>query len=218
MAKYLIHSCIPRQWYVDEYLIPSMLKQGIHIDDIDVYYDENNDGCLESCMKSFLNMPDDNDGTWHLQDDVIISASFKERTEHFNHSIVCGFCSQYDTHKLGGWSNVSDAWYSFPCIRIPNSIAKQCGKFYYNSVIHNPEYRVWIHSKKYDDSIFKIFLEMYYPEMKVFNVIPNLVNHIDYLIGGSIINSVRNDKIIASLFWDENNLIEALRTNLKGRF
>ena len=32
--KYMIHTCEARLWYVEEYLIPSMLKQGIKEDDI----------------------------------------------------------------------------------------------------------------------------------------------------------------------------------------
>ena len=79
--KYMIHACNSRLWYVQEYLVPSMLNQGIEQDDIILYVDENSVGNLASCINSFLALPDDNKGVWHLQDDVIISRDFKERTE-----------------------------------------------------------------------------------------------------------------------------------------
>ena len=44
MPKYLIHCCNDRMWYVKEFLIPSMIKQGISTDDIFIYQDKNKIG------------------------------------------------------------------------------------------------------------------------------------------------------------------------------
>ena len=41
MAYYLIHACNKRFWYVKEYLIPSMMLQGIPAENIFVYRDYN---------------------------------------------------------------------------------------------------------------------------------------------------------------------------------
>ena len=59
MAKYVIHACQQRKWYVDDYLIPSMLKQGINEDDITIWLDDKHQGNLFACMNCFKSMPDD---------------------------------------------------------------------------------------------------------------------------------------------------------------
>ena len=51
MAKYLIHACPKRMWYVQEYLVPSLLKQGIYESDISVYNDIDGLGNLKACMR-----------------------------------------------------------------------------------------------------------------------------------------------------------------------
>ena len=79
MAQYLIHTYPKRLWYVEQYLIPSMLAQGIDKASIIVYNDVNKEGNLLSCMKAFASVNNDDNGTWHLQDDVLICKDFKER-------------------------------------------------------------------------------------------------------------------------------------------
>jgi len=37
--KYMIHSCNSRLWYVEQYLIPSMIKQNIPREDIILFND-----------------------------------------------------------------------------------------------------------------------------------------------------------------------------------
>lgn len=211
----MIHTCNSREWYVTKYLIPSMLDQGIKRTDIIVWYDINNDGCLESCMRSFAMTEEfDCDGVWHLQDDVIISSNFKKRTEELDTGIVCGFCCEYDkTRKNNGIVRVVDMWFSFPCIRIPNKIASDCSKWFYKNVETNFEIKYIANKKKNDDLLFRYFLERYYINENVILVNPNLVDHIDYLIGGSKVNKQR-DKIIRSYYWEENYLVENLKNAL----
>ena len=198
MAKYLIHASTKRLWYVQEYLIPSMLEQGIVKNNISVYVDVNNEGCLESCMKAFLSVPIDNDGTWHLQDDVIVCSDFKERIEELDSErIVCGFCYENDDRKkFVGKVGVKHLWYSFPCIRIPNQYAR--------------EYSVWVKVQKNDDSMFDIYLQDYHGDEQILNVVPNLVDHVDYLIGGSIVNNIRPEKETHSMFFKDRFLIDEL--------
>ena len=150
MANYLIHTCNQRFRYVKDYLIPSMINQGISKEDVQIYLDVNNDGCLESCMQAFMSVPKDGN-TWHLQDDVIICHDFKERTEKdYQEDIVCGYCFVGDDKKryIGSVSQ-RQMWYSFPCIQIPNKIARDCAKWFFNKAKRNPEYQVWIKMKKY---------------------------------------------------------------------
>ena len=101
MFRYMIHTCNNRYWYVHDYLIPSMLKQGIPKEDIVVYLDKYNEGNLTSCMHSFHSLPS-RDNVWHLQDDVVISRDFKskiEQCESLDSFLICGFCSNVDSNK-----------------------------------------------------------------------------------------------------------------------
>ena len=218
MAKYMIHACNNREWYVNQYLIPSMLKQGIKREDIILHLDINNKGNLESCMSSFRIAKDfdmQEDGIWHIQDDVIISSEFRKRTEELDSGLVCGFCCDYDSNKQHtGVVRIVDMWYSFPCIRIPNKLAVECAEWYYTGLTHPTEIKYFARNNKNDDLLFKAFLERFYMKENVILVTPNLVDHVDWLIGGSIINKQR-DKIIRALYWEESELVTELERQLK---
>ena len=128
MAKYLIHSCQKRKWYVDNYLIPSMLEQGIKRENILVYNDNERLGNLRAFLAS-ADMVGQSSGTWHLQDDIIIASNFKAITEEYDKGIVCGFCNKYSEGLQIGIRPVRDMWYSFPCIIIPNEYAHEFVKW-----------------------------------------------------------------------------------------
>lgn len=213
--KYLIHTMPARYWYVTDYLIPSMLQQGIKFDDIDIYTDAAGEGCLKSTLKSFKARPDTG-YTWHIQDDVIISSSFKEVTEYIQNYegniVVCGFASCYDKHAAAtGTTKPEHMWYSFPCIGIPNVYAHEFVEWIENN--DDESDLIYIHNNMFDDYLFKRFMQQEHPKTQVFNLNPNIVNNIDYLIGGSII-SKREEKI-ESLYWCEPELIEDLKERLK---
>lgn len=214
---YIIHACEDRLWYVQEYLIPSMIDQNIQEDEISVYTDNHCLGNLEACMRIFNSITADNNNSWHIQDDVIISSKFREKTFELNSTqqIICGFSSVCD--KTGaGQTDSKHMWWSFPCIMIPNKIAKACGEWWYSDDVQNSkEYQFYMRQRKFDDLIFKIFLEQYYADYPVLNLAPNIVNHIDWLIGGSKANRIRGQERIMSLYWDEDELIVNLEKELK---
>ena len=214
--KYIIHTCPKRLWYVEEFLLPSMTAQGIKPEDIKVWNDAEGIGNLRATMKSFSEIPMDGQGTWHLQDDVIISSNFKALTEKHNEGIVCGFCSRYSEERPTGDTTLRNIWYSFPCIRIPNNLARECSKWFYHGAINDAKYKNWVESKKHDDEAFKEFLKLKHPDIRVYNLVPNIVNHVDYLLGGSLVNSQR-DKIATSLYWGEPQLVEELKKKLEER-
>ena len=214
MAIYMIHTYPKRLWYVERYLIPSMLKQGIDKVDINIYNDVKGEGNLRSCLNAFLSVPDDDSGTWHIQDDVLISKEFKVRTEAFNKGIVCGFSSYYDkqNHTTGKVTR-DKMWYSFPCIRIPNQYAIQSAKWIEEDIIGNPVYSAFWKDGKNDDWAFRTWLSTFHPDEIATNVSPNLVEHIDYLIGGG---SGGKRKIQArSRYWAETDLVNELEEQLK---
>ena len=207
MARYLIHCYKDRRWYVDKYLIPSMLKQGIDESDIEVFEDDGTLGCLEAFVQSCSKR--EGKGTWHLQDDIIINSQFKRWTEEYAEDrVVCGFCSRYCDKKPVGLVYPNMMWYSFPCIYIPDAIAKEFADWYYAEAINSPEYKNFILRRKFDDDVFMQYLQKYHAGDSILNLAPNLVNHIDYLLGGSIVNQNRENNIVLSKYWDEPELLK----------
>ena len=110
--KYMIHSYSKRLWYVEKYLIPSMVEQGIDTSDIYVFNDSNNRGNLQAYLDSvdyILNNEKlyKEDGIWHLQDDVIISSDFAKITyttkyEKSYSVVINGFASDVmNPEKIG---------------------------------------------------------------------------------------------------------------------
>lgn len=213
--KYMIHSCEARLWYVENFLIPSMIKQGIDRDDIFNYVDTKHEGNLVSwvvsCHKAYEMWGEQN--VWHLQDDVCISSTFKERTEEFEkrEGIICGFNCLYDDGRLPGDGVAENhMWWSFPCIRIPNKVAKDMAVWADTYLWRDCQFGFWVRHKKGDDFIFRIYLESYYPALPVYNEAPNLVDHIDYLLGGSMVNKQRTMSNVRSGYWNENDIVEKL--------
>lgn len=213
-AKYIIHACPQRMWYVDGYLIPSMKSQGI--EDIDIRCDHEGLGCLESCMRIFESMPEEG-GAWHMQDDVVISSRFRELTEEHDSGVVCGHC--YSLHKdrrdAIGWVEPTRMWFSFPCIRIPNRIARGCAEYYRRVIVPDPQYAGWISAKRYDDTIFSVYMSFMQSREKVLNLVPNVVAHIDYLIGGTVCNAAT--KTVPETYFDEPERIEELKAMLSKK-
>jgi len=212
--KYLIHSCPERLWYVQGYLIPSMLKQGIDIKSIQVWNDSDHKGCLFSTMDSFRSLSNNEYGTWHLQDDVLISSQFKQKTEYPKFSIVSGYCSKYIVNRPPGVTNLWNMWYSFPCIYIKNRYAKECADWFYSEAVNDSKYQDWVESKKYDDEFFKIFMRQNYPHLIIYQENPNLVEHVDWLIGGSVLSPEKKEQR-TSRHWVEPELVDELRRQLE---
>lgn len=214
MAKYLIHACNDRMWYVNEYLIPSMLQQGIADANIEIWQDKENAGNLISTINSFAYIANNSGGTWHLQDDIIISKRFKEATEEMDSGIKLGFCNTYSKENPPGYVNVINMWYSFPCIRLPNSYAGDFVKWF---EINKYKYSDLLEANKGDDEFFREYMLKKHPTLSVVNISPNIVENIDYLIGGSIINKQRQTQNINSIYWNEPERVEALRMWLRSR-
>lgn len=213
---YMIHTCPKREWYVNEYLIPSMLKQGIKESQITVYCDSDKQGNLRACMNSFLTLPDES-GTWHLQDDVLLCRDFKKRTEMYNHGLVAGFISQRWNNEVPfGIVNASNMPWTFPCIRIPNKIAKSAAKWILSDIVGNPIYTAQTKDGNGDDWAFKLYLQTYHKNDKIRVLEPSLVEHIDWFIGGSSVGSKRLEPTVARRF-DDQDLVEQLRVKLQKR-
>lgn len=217
--RYLIHACNDRLWYVDEFLIPSMLVQGIERKDISVWLDKESKGNLFSCMDSFLDCGKYNCGTWHLQDDVIIARGFARRTAKDCEEVVCGFCGkEVGPHpEKFGHVQMRHMWFSFQCIYIPNYLAFECADWFYSEGRYEERFKERIAEGKSDDYFWLRFMvENHRDDVDCCNLKPNLVDHVDYLLGGSVINKSRK-RDNTSAYFNDHDLIEQLREEIEKR-
>ena len=218
MTKYMIHAYPKRMWYVEEYLIPSMLDQGISKSQIAVHNDVDGEGNLRACMRAFGEVDDDEGGTWHLQDDVCICKDFKERTELYDNGLIAGFSSErYDgPGKIGG-VKLGDMWFSFPCIRIPNQYARECSEWVLKYVIGNPAYKGFWHDGVNDDWCFRAYLGNFHKNDVATNLAPNLVNHIDYLLGGGS-GKIKREVPVMAQYWTDDDIVKDLEKKITKKF
>lgn len=220
MAKYMIHACPKRMWYVEDYLVPSMLAQGIAEDDITVFNDTKARGNLYACLDSFGSVPDDSGGVWHIQDDILISSRFKELSEKYDYGIVYGFSGYYDKDAEGwlepGVVKPAKMWSSFQCVRIPNKVSRDFVRWFYQYMENNYVYKSYVETGKCDDWFFKTYLKSERRGDDVLNLAPNIAEHIDRLIGGSVINGLREEPEYRARYWEEPELYEELKRKLHG--
>ena len=214
--KLMIHACAVREWYVREFLIPSLYEQGIAESEVSVWIDSSGKGNLTSCVESFASC---NGGeTWHLQDDVIICRDFGKRTRAAPDGLVCGFCVDLfeDTSLVGRRTTAEFMWQSsFPCIKIPDHLANEFAEWVTNEAMARKDLHRYVKDNKKDDTLFYIFMNERHPEEPVSNLSPHLVDHIDYLIGGSVLNPWRGYIAQSSQF--DKNLIRELKEKLASR-
>ena len=217
--KILIHAVPERMWYVDEFLIPALRAQDAET--IEVWNDENHEGNLAACMASFAAREGDG-GTWHLQDDVLPCRDFVRRCSELDDGVVFGFCCRNFDDRLDAWGRVytPDAWHSFQCVRIPDAYARECAAWVNSMAWRNespsPELPILFQLGKGDDTFFHEFLQARRPYDVVENVKPNLVEHVDWLLGGSTIQHWR-DYLARAEFWDDEDLVSALRDRIRAR-
>lgn len=215
---YMIHACPGRMWYVMDYLIPSMEAQGIRETEIEVWNDTEGKGNLFSCVESFKSSAKRPGATWHLQDDVIICRNFAERTREEHDGIVCGFACQNFGPNMQSKGKVPEIfmWYSFQCIRIPNETALEFTEWF-DVASRQTKYVTQVADRKHDDWFFREFMNERHREDWVTNLSPNLVDHIDYMIGGTMINKDRRIQINRAKFFRDQDLIDDLEKKLKSR-
>lgn len=212
----MIHASPQRMWYVNDFLIPSMRAQGVSEDEIIVWNDTEGRGNLFSCMESFKACGNEDGGTWHIQDDVIISRDFAKRTEELDDGIVCGFCCQNFGPSLQQQGIVPACfmWYSFQCIRIPNDMAAEFVDWFCGDAQYRPIYQDHVVDKKHDDWFFREFILEKHRDKYVNNLVPCLVDHIDYLIGGTLVNKQRHIQVNRAKWFPDQDLVEELEQKM----
>ncbi len=215
--RFLIHACPRRMWYVEEFLLPSLLAQGADPSEVEVWNDSEGLGNLRSCVASFAARTGDG-GTWHIQDDVLLCRDFVQRCRELDDGVVYGFCCRQftDDPDQSGLIHLPDAWHSFQCVRIPDAWAREYAEWVDTDAQKDSALRALAKVGKFDDYFFKEFLWSRHPEIQVTNAKPCLVEHIDVLIGGSMLSEWRGYWARAEWFPDQD-LVDELREMLREK-
>ena len=213
--KVLIHACPKRMWYVEGFLVPELERQGA--EEIGIFNDTEGLGNLKACMKAFAGCEGDG-GTWHIQDDVLLCRDFVERCRAHDEGVVYGFCNEQftDDPLQTGTVNVEDAWHSFQCVRIPDAYARECAAWLDGPGRTSGMYSIWIQSGKMDDDVFRTFLIDRHGRENVENLKPNLVEHVDWIVGGSVLHPWRG-YLARAYFWEDEDLVRELKEAVKGK-
>jgi hypothetical protein len=218
-VKILIHAVPERMWYVEEFLVPALRAQGA--ENIEIWNDTGHKGNLTACMECFAARKSDG-GTWHLQDDVLPARNFVQWAEALDEGVVFGFCCRNFGDRLDACGTVygCDAWNSFQCVRIPDAYARECAAWVrsmkWRTESPSPELPVMWKLNKGDDTFFHEFMACWHPYDVVENVRPNLVEHVDWLLGGSTLHHFR-DYLARAEYWEDEELVEALHAQIRAR-
>ena len=213
--RVIIHSCDKRLWYVNKILVPTLREQGI---EPEIHNDDEHHGCLWSYMESFRKLKRTSAGTWHLQDDIYPCRDFAKIAKEHDEGIVYGFWHQLFEEKdlQPGLVPVSQAGYSFPCLRIPDDLAVDFTDWFLGDAQFREMYSRWVSEKKFVDAFWMNFLREQHPEMYVYNLKPSIVEHIDEYIGGSVINFWRDGWSHATYFDDSEAIEQLIKVKLAG--
>lgn len=205
----MIHSCNPRLWYVKNFLIPALKAQGFTDSDIVLFNDDKMCGNLNSFLNSCIYVAehfDRSDGIWHLQDDVMLCSDFADRLKLYPRKIVCnGFvskmCSRGELEYVD-YQDVKKYWMSFPCVYIPNRHIHGFLDWFHAKCIVAGAWSKAVSENKYDDFFFWTYMKERHSNEPIYNIKPSLVQHIDYMLSGSVTNKHRHAKALA-YYWPE---------------
>ena len=213
--RVMIHSCPRRMWYVERFLVPSLEAQGISGENLIIWNDIQKAGNQQSWVESCAFLGAFPGGTWHLQDDVVICRDFAERCDKLDSGVVAGFCNEKfgPNVRLTGERPATLLFNSFQCIRIPNDYAAAHAEWYWSDARKRHSLQEWVLTGKRDDQFFHLWMEETHPDDTVLNLKPCLVDHIDWLIGGSVINYTREGTSRA-YYWEDEQLIRELAAAL----
>lgn len=216
--KVLIHASPRRMWYVEEFLVQELKRQGV--EDVEIWNDAEKKGNLTACMESFKARTGDG-GTWHIQDDVLLCRNFAERCREMEQGSVCGFCNETftDDPKRTGPVNVEDSWHSFQCVRIRDEYARQCADWFFSGEWRRAgkeELQELYERNRGDDTFYRWFMRIMHSEEIVINAKPNLVEHVDWIVGGSIIFPWRG-YLTRAYYWDDEELVTQLKKAVRGK-
>ena len=202
--RILIHACKQREAYVREFLVPELKNQGF--DDVDVFMDPGR-GNLEAYLESYRKLPEAG-YIWHLEDDVVPDSRFYwwSRGLKYFDGIICGFGAgqYYGLRDFGYCIDPGDMFLSFPCIRIPCGIIKGFLRWFDDNW---KKYADIVKSGKEIDTLFREYVIK--SRVPAFNFMPCMVEHVDDILGGSIVNPDRIQ--VRAVVFDDPEQVERVR-------
>jgi hypothetical protein len=104
--------------------------------------------------------------------------------------------------------------YSFPCIYIPNKYAADCARWFFEPK-RQELFSNFIQRRKCDDEVFMAYAQE--RKLPYRNLNPCLVEHVDWLLGGSVANYDRFEKQIRAKYWTDEELVKDLEVRLANR-
>ena len=208
--RYMIHCCPARMWFVEDFLIPELLSQGIPKETIHIWNDTEGWGNLMSfaySMKWVGETCDPKETIWHIQDDILPHTKFATLTSKIQGIVAYGFAHdkwQGANVDVTGITPLDHAWTSFQAIAIPNRLAAEFWDWFH--YLDTKTFRLMPYTKdrKHDDTVFGLFLKDRHPTESVMNCYPNLCEHIDYAMGGSTLWDNGSLRRLA-YWWDEDD-------------
>ncbi len=219
--KYMIHTCQKRLWYVEDFLIPSLKEQGIKQEDIILWNDAEMKGNLPSWLGACEYVRDnlaDGRGIWHLQDDIVLGSKFREEAEKAGDMVINAWvCTRFNSKRytMKGEVGVLYHWNSFQCIYIPTRYTTGFLSWYYREAIKDERCLDRIRENRWDDWLFWCYMRRKHKNEKCLNLAPNICEHIDYMIGGSVATPERQGNVVG-VYWYENEILEKLWHDLKA--
>lgn len=206
--NYLIRTTNKRLWYVKKFLIPEMLKHGIKENEIYTYKDNSGN------LSSFINMCNwyykshrIDEFVWILQDDVMISDDFHEITFNYRKTEANGFCSGVDNINNSGYVPFTNSWLSFQCKNFRVDKIELFLDWYKTKVRYDDRIKQLVSTNKHDDLIYQCFeKEVFKDNNFIWNLSPNLVEHVDDLVGGSLVNKSREFEIKSQNFKNKEKI------------
>ena len=187
-------------------------------DDIIVLNDVSGMGNLRSFlfMCNYVVKNDIGD-SWYLQDDILLSSNFVKTCMEMRKDIVVnGFVyadpAGNDNYKYVGLQKPNRYWFSFPCCYIPVKYIQEFLRWF-DEILVAGKYKKMISRNMYDDLFFWKYMQEKHAEHHIYNASPNLVNHIDYMLGGSCL-PYQKCKIRHAYFWNEPEKIEEIQKRI----
>ncbi len=205
--RFMIHSCNERLKYVEDKLIPSMVRQGILREDIVLFNDDLKEGCLKAWVRSLKLLENEQEGYWHLQDDIEISKDFYERIKDIGdfNFIVNGFvCKQHnlENYEKIGFQYPKEWWASLQCVYIPSKYVRSFLEWFLDGVVKGGKFNNYLVKNRHADFFFYRSVIEKFPQDYMLNLVPCLVNHIDYKLGGSVITPEKR-YLREAYYWEE---------------
>lgn len=219
--RYMIHAIPKRMWYVENFLLPELRRQGVKDEEVKLWVDEEGWGNLESFVRSMqwvMNNCMPSETIWHLQDDVWPHSRFVEMTSKINDVFAWGFAlPEWNQDHLyhTGFVPLTQSWTSFQANAFPNRMAAEF-VVWFRDAKRTRRVARYANDGKHDDVIWRQFLDDVHPNDRVYNCNPNVVDHVDYLMGGTSINpSYPKDIKRNAYWWDEPERTAELEERVK---